>query len=140
MEKRRKLLIRISVFAALLGIYPLCVILFTWSNVLRSDFKGGRHGQLDAYRHVLASATVSYTLGEWAVNLVTRVFESNNKDSNRMDRHNNVIGGKIGSTVRSFRELEPAVQQSVMKGRTDATEPKQITWLPMAKWRDGNFW
>jgi hypothetical protein len=102
--------------------------------------EGGRHGQLDAYRHSLASATVSYTLGEWAVNLVTRVFEWDDKDSNGMDRHNNRIGAGIGSRAKSFREIEPAVLKSVRKGAVNATEPNQITWLPVDKWRDGRLW
>ena len=107
---------------------------------MRSDLPGGRHGHLDAYRHSLASATVSYTLGEWAVNLVTSVFEWDDKDSNGMDRHNNRIGAGIGSRVESFHEIEPAVLQSVRKGAVNAANSNQITWLPANKWRDGRFW
>jgi hypothetical protein len=110
MKKHRKLLRRVSAFAALLSVYPICVLVFTWSHFLNSDFKGGRHGPLDAYRHALASATVSYTLGAWAVDAVTNIFEWNDRDSNKMDRHNNKIGASIGSSVRSFREIEPAVR------------------------------
>ncbi len=138
--KKRKLLWRFSAFVALLSIYPVCVFAFTWSHVVKSDFKGGRNGQLDAYRHALASATVSYTLGEWAVNLVTIVFERGEKDSHKMDRHNNRIGAGIGSKLESFREIEPSVLQSVRKGAVDATDENQITWLPANKWRDGRFW
>ena len=83
------------------------MIVFTWSHVLRSDLKGGRHGQLDAYRHALASATVSYTVGEWAVSLTTWVFESGGKDSNKMDIHNNRIGAKIGSAPNRSVILSP---------------------------------
>ncbi len=107
---------------------------------MKSDFKGGRNGQLDAYRHALASATVSYTLGEWAVNFVTSVFEWRDKDSNKMDRHNNRIGAGIGSRIESFREIEPSVQQSVRNGAEDASDENQITWLPANKWREGKFW
>ena len=105
-----------------------------------SDLKGGRHGPLDAYRHALASATVSYTLGAWAVDAVTNIFEWNDRDSNKMDRHNNKIGASIGSSVRSFREIEPAVRESVMNGAVDAMELNQITWLTPTKWRDVRLW
>jgi len=140
MKKNRKLLWRLFTLTALLGAYPFCVLAFTWSHVLRSDLKGGRHGQLDAYRHALASATVSYTLGEWAVNLTTSAFEWDDKDSNKMDRHNNKIGAKIGSRVESFREIEPTVLRSVMNGAVDAADSNQITWLPSSKWREGRLW
>ncbi len=137
---RRKLLRRICAFALILCVYPVCVIVFTWSHVLRSDLKGGRHGQLDAYRHALASATVSYTVGEWAVSLTTWIFESGGKDSNKMDIHNNRIGAKIGSSSKSFSELEPAVRQAVLDGEVSATDGTKITWLSPSNWRDGKFW
>lgn len=107
---------------------------------MRSDLKGGRNGQLDAYRHALASATVSYTLGEWAVSLTTWVFESGGKDSNKMDIHNNRLGAKIGSSCTWFGDLEPAVRQAVLDGEASATDPAKITWLSPSKWRDGKFW
>ena len=139
-EMRRKLLRRSCVFALLLGIYPVSVIAFTWSHVLRSDFKGGRHGQLDAYRHALASAMVSYTLGEWAVHVTTCIFESGEKESNRMDVHNNRVGAHLGSKAEAFSDIEPAVRRSVMNGNVAAIDPDQITWLPSIRWRDGKFW
>ncbi len=140
MKKKRKLLLRFSILAALVSVYPIWILVFTWSHVLKSDFEGGRHGPLDAYRHALASATVSYTLGEWAVGLVTTVFEWDDKDSNAMDRHNNNVGARIGSRAQSFREIEPTVRESVLKGAIDAPDLNQITWLPESKWRDGRFW
>jgi hypothetical protein len=140
MKKKRKILRRLCAFAAVLSVYPVFVLVFTWSHVLRSDFGGGRHGQLDAYRHALASAVVSYTLGEWAVTTATGVLEWNDKDSNRMDRHNNRIGAAIGSSVESFREIEPAVRKSVLNGEVDTTDLSHITWLRESKWRDGRLW
>ena len=135
----RKLVRLFPVFVILLA-YPVCVIAYIWCCVLRSDFEGGRHGQLDAYRHALASATVSYTLGEWAVSLTTLVFESGGKDSNKMDIHNNRIGAKIGARADSFRDIETAVRQSVLGGEVGATEPDQVTWLPRVKWRGSKLW
>jgi hypothetical protein len=137
---KRKLPRRLWALAALLSLYPVFVLLFTWFHVLRSDFEGGRHGPLDAYRHALASATVSYTLGEWAVNLVTFIFERADKDSNKMDRHNNTLGASIGSRIKSFHEIEPAVRQSVLEGEVDTLEVGQARWLPERRWREGRFW
>ncbi len=140
MKKQRKLLRRLCVLAVVLSIYPLCVLTYTWSCVLRSDFTGGRHGPLDAYRHALASAVVSYSLGEWGVDLMTRLMESKGKDSNLMDSHNNRIGTQIGTHSKSFKELEPSVRQFVSDGTVNATDANQITWLPEEKWRDGRMW
>ena len=107
---------------------------------MKSDFEGGRNGKLDAYRHSLASATVSYTLGEWAVSLTTWIFESNEKQSNKMDTHNNRIGARIGSNARSLSDIEPSVREAVLRGHVFATDPEQITWLPSSKWRNARLW
>lgn len=135
-----RLLKRAGTFGLILCIYPAAVIAFTWSHVLKSDFDGGRNGKLDAYRHSLASATVAYTLGEWAVNFTTWVFESSGKESNAMDAHNNHLGARIGSEATSFSDLEPAVRQAVQSGRVSATDSDQITWLAPSKWQDGKLW
>jgi len=126
--------------AALASVYPVFILAFTWSHVSKSVFPGGRDGQLDAYRHALASATVSYTLGEWAVNVVTWIFESENKASSRMDRHNNRIGASIGSRAKSFQEIQPGVLKAVANGTVNAQDRDQITWLPEAQWRAGKLW
>lgn len=124
----------------ILCIYPACVIAFTWSYVLRSHFEGGRNGKLDAYRHSLASAAVSYTLGEWAVEFTTWIFESGGKESNEMDTHNNRIGARLGSNAKTFSDIEPAVRQAVQHGHVSAKDSDQITWLPASKWRDSKLW
>ena len=80
---------------------------------------------------------VSYTINESAVNLITALFESKGKASNRMDRHNNRIGARLGACAMSFRELEPSVRRLVSKGTVDSADLDQITWLPEEKWRDG---
>ena len=139
-NKRKLLLLRLTAVAAILSIYPLFVLTYTWTCVFRSDLEGGRHGPLDAYRHALASAVVSYTLHPRAVELVTRLMESKGKNSNTMDRHNNRIGSQIGATAKSFRDLEPAVHQSVLHGTVHSTNTNQITWLPKDKWRKHRLW
>jgi hypothetical protein len=131
---------RALVFALILCIYPAGVIAFTWSHVLTSDFEGGRNGKLDAYRHSLASATVAYTLGEWAVDFTTWMFESSGKESNDMDTHNNRIGAKLGLKATAFSDIEPAVREAVQNGHVSATDSNQITWLPASKWRDSKLW
>ena len=134
---KRKLLRGVGGLVILLGVYPAFVLGYAWGHVLSSDFRGGRHGPLDAYRHALASSVVAYTLNESAVDLVTALFESKGKASNRMDRHNNRIGASLGRRATSFRELEPSVRQLVSQGTVDSADLDQITWLPEEKWRDG---
>jgi len=122
------------------GIYPAFVVGVTWSFVFRSDLQGGKNGPLDAYRHTLASAIVSYTTGEFTVKLFTEWVESKHKDAGIMDRHNNLIGAGIGSRCKSFRAIEPAVAQAVLNGSVRAEEASQVTWLPEEEWKDGRFW
>jgi preprotein translocase subunit SecF len=138
--KKRRLWLRLLVSGVLLGAYPAFVLIYTWSFVFASDFQGGRHGPLDAYRHALASSVVAHTLGKPAVELVTALFESKGKDSNVMDSHNNRVGAGIGAGSRSFQELEPAVRQAVLEGGEGVSDPTRITWLPEEKWRSGRLW
>lgn len=140
MKNKRKLLWKGGALALVLSIYPLFVLVYTWSCVLGSHLEGGRHGPCDAYRHALASAVVSYTLGERAVAITTTVMESRGRDSNKMDEHNNRIGARIGANSKSFHELEPSVRQAVLNGTVNSTDPHQVTWLPSAKWRKGRLW
>ncbi|MGB6220932.1 hypothetical protein [Haloferula sp.] len=140
MKKKKRWLRRLLIFAVILLVYPVFVIGYTWTHVLQSDLEGGRHGPLDAYRHALASAVVSHTLGEWAVDLVTTVFESSGKDTNQMDRKNNTIGASIGRRSGSFGELEATVRRSVLAGAELSTDSNQITWLPEDRWRDSKLW
>ncbi|MGV3772712.1 MAG: hypothetical protein ACO1QB_07415 [Verrucomicrobiales bacterium] len=140
MKNKRKIFLRVGVFLLVLSLYPLFVLIYTWSCVYRSDFQGGRHGPLDAYRHALASAVVSYTLHERAVDLVTRLMESGGKDSNVMDARNNRIGAQIVGEVKSFAELEPAVRRFVLNGRENSMDTNQVTWLPKDRWRDARLW
>jgi hypothetical protein len=140
MSKKRQLLFRLCFLAALLSLYPAFVLGFTWIHVLRSEFQGGRHGMLDAYRHALASAVVSYTIGEWPVDLMTRLMERNHQASHEMDRHNNRIGARIGSSVQAFGQIEPAVRLAARDGAVDAKDGDQIRWLPKPEWRERKLW
>jgi hypothetical protein len=140
MKKKRKMLIWFCALALVLCAYPAFVLGYTWSCVFKSDFQGGRHGPLDAYRHALASSVVSYTLGRSAVDLVTTLCESGGRRSNRMDSHNNRIGATIGLRSRSFFDLEPSVRRFVLKGTVNSTNTDQITWLPEKEWRNARIW
>ena len=137
---RRRWVKRVLIGAVVASIYPVCVLGYTWTHVLRSDLPGGRHGPLDAYRHTLASAVVGYTLGPRAVAAVTAVMEFRDKPSSYMDRHNNRIGADIGVQAASLNEIEPAVRERVLRGDVLTNNPQQTQWLPPAAWRPGKIW
>lgn len=126
--------------ALALCIYPLFIMIYTVSHVNQSDLEGGGNGPLDAYRHTLASAVVTYTLGEWAVNITSYFMESEKSVTAEMDRHNNHIGAKIGSHAKSFKDIEPTVRQHVLEGACFSMKDEQTTWLPKSYWRKRLLW
>jgi len=138
--KKPKLFLKLAAIALAICIYPLCVLIYTWTFLFQSDLEGGRGGPLDAYRHTLASAVVSYTVGEWGVKVTTFLMESSGKDSNKMDYHNNQIGAKIGSDAKSFKEIESKVYKRVLAGTAYSKNTNQITWLEKERWHDGKIW
>ena len=140
MTKKRKLFLKLAAIAFAICIYPLCVLIYTWTCVLQSDLVGVGNGPLDAYRHTLASAVVSYTVGEWGVEVTTFLMERKDTVSNKMDSHNNRIGAKIGSHAKSFKELEPTVRKRVQAGAAYSKDTNQSTWLSKERWRDGKIW
>ena len=140
MKKRWQMLTIVGSIPLILAIYPSFVLGYTWIKVLQSDLPGGRHGPLDAYRHTLASAIVSYTLNEGVVDWVSRTMETEDIYSHRMDRHNNRIGAEIGSKAKRFRDIEPAVARQVAEGRVMASDENQSTWLPKPLWKDKKMW
>lgn len=140
MKRRWKLLSVAASVCMIFATYPTFVLGYTWIKVAQSDLPGGRHGPLDAYRHTLASAIVSYTLNEGVVERVSGVMEHQEIATHRMDRHNNRIGASIGSKAKSFWEIEPAVAKRVAKGKLMARDSDQSTWLPKAMWGDRKMW
>lgn len=122
------------------GVYPAFVLGYVWYHCLVSDFQGGRNGQLDAYRHTLASAVVAYTSSPKLVHLVTVVMEREGKPSNMMDRHNNSIGMRIGQAAASFNQINGLVLQRVDDGAENAVEASQVTWLARPYWGKSLFW
>ena len=126
--------------AVLVLSYPVTVLTYTWSFVLVSNLEGGRHGPLDAYRHTLASAFVSYTTAPSLVTLVSFVMENNTKRSSAMDRHNNAIGASIGQDAVKLSEIETLVAKSIKNGAVDSKHAQQFTWLPKEDWRPGKLW
>lgn len=140
-QKRIKRVLIASVLVlTLLALYPAFVLCYTWTHVAHSDFEGGRHGPLDAYRHTLASAIVSYTLDECVVDWISRVMEGKGRESNLMDIHNNRIGASIGTSASSFSEIEPMVTKCILNGAENSSSLDQITWLPKETWRKSRLW
>ena len=131
---------RIIIIALILAVYPVTVLTYTWSYVLNSDLEGGRRGPLDAYRHTLASAFVSYTIGSWAVDFTTYVCESDRTESGRMDIKNNRIGARIGAETKSIWDIESNVRKAIKAGDVLSKDPEQITWCPKEKWSDSKLW
>ena len=123
-----------------LAVYPAFVLSYVWYQCWVSDFQGGKYGQLDAYRHTLASAVVTYTSSSKLVAVATAVMERKDKAAHRMDRHNNIIGVEIGMTATSFSQLNILVQQRVNQGAENAIEASQVTWLAMPYWEKSLFW
>ncbi|MGB0663483.1 MAG: DUF6973 domain-containing protein [Pontibacterium sp.] len=123
-----------------LGLYPAFVLSYTWANVATAEFEGGKNGQLDAYRHTLASAVVSYTLNADAVALVTRVMERNQSGPNLMDKHNNELGAALGQQAPHFLAIEPLVAKYVALGAVNTANPEQVTWLPQKRWSESILW
>lgn len=126
-------------FVVVLFAYPVFVLGYVWLHCYKSGFEGGKLGQLDAYRHTLASAVVTYTLSSCAVDLVT-LIESRSNENGLMDRHNNRIGTNLGRQATRFKDIENQVFKSVMLGAENATDYNQITWLPKAQWKNSLFW
>lgn len=126
------------ILAGVLSIYPVFVLGYVWYNCFISELRGGENGQLDAYRHSLASAVVAYTLSPAVVEIFTEVTEFPDGSAYEMDRHNNNIGKTIGSQAASFNEINGLVQAAVQNGAENSTDPKQITWLDESTW--GTYW
>ena len=128
-------------FAVLLPFsYCAFVLCYVWWQCYISALQGGRNGQLDAYRHTLASAVVAYSSSPKVVGLVTTVMESKNKPPNLMDQHNNAIGAIIGKNAATFYEIKPAVMMLIMQGAVNTKKTTQITWLPRQYWRESLLW
>ena len=140
MEKCWQVLVILGSIPFILAIYPSFVLGYTWMKVLQSDLPGGRHGPLDAYRHSLASAVVSYTLNEEVIEWVSVNMEYSDILTHRMDRQNNRIGASIGSEVGSFWEVEAAVSKRIAQGAIMSRDPNQSTWMPESMWRDEKMW
>ncbi|MGB4118169.1 MAG: hypothetical protein WBK51_16625 [Polaromonas sp.] len=136
----KRTIIKLTAAGLLAMFYPVVVLSYTWTYVLMSNFEGGRHGPLDAYRHTLASAFVSYTTSPSVVAMISHVMENNTKRSSAMDRHNNNIGSGIGQSASKLSEIEPLVARSITNGAVNSLQIQQSTWLPKEDWRPGKLW
>lgn len=136
--QRKKKFKRLTACLLLLGAYPTFVFATVYSHWFAAALPGGRNGPADAYRHALASATVAYTGSSRWVGWATEVMERDGigSDSRAMDAHNNRIGARIGSQAKDWGAMQAAVLRAVDSGRTDATSPDRITWLPRERWQN----
>lgn len=121
-------------------IYSALVLIFVWWQCYTSAFQGGKNGQLDAYRHTLASAVVAYTSSPKMVGLVTAVMENKNSAANLMDQHNNAIGANIGAHASSISSLPMLVNAQITQGKVNTSCQNQTTWLPKSWWKEGLLW
>ena len=121
-------------------IYCAFVLCFVWWHCYKSPFQSGVNGQLDAYRHTLASAVVAYTTSPKVVALITHMMERKSHAGSLMDRHNNYIGAQIGAKASSLNEVCESVALQISQGTVNATDKNQTTWLPREYWRDGLLW
>ena len=124
----------------LLIIYPAFILSYIWMQCFKSDFTGGKNGQLDAYRHTLASAVVAYTLSPKAVLVVTTIMERKGNIANLMDQHNNALGSEIGVDAKSLHELNSKVIDHIQHGAVNTSNRTQTTWLPKYFWGKSFFW
>jgi hypothetical protein len=123
----------------LTSFYSLLVLSFVWWHCYTSDLHGGKNGQLDAYRHTLASALVAYTTSPKLVSLVSTVMERKNQPANLMDKHNNAIGAQLGTRANALAALSSQVKTLVLQGAVNTSISSQITWLPTQAWGE-NVW
>jgi hypothetical protein len=135
----------------LIGLFPATLLVAVWAHVFMSNLPGGRNGPLDAYRHMLASAYLSFALGPKSVEIVTTIMESCSKRSCQMDRNNNILGAKIGTEHSSLIDLEPAVTREIFSMKEElarSVNPEDETpsalgrpkWLASRDWGSGMFW
>ncbi len=124
---------------ALALIFSFWLLASTYAIILRSGLPGGSDGPMDAYRHTLASAQLSYCLGSGVVTVFTRLTERHpeRRKDDAMDTHNNLVGAAIGAKAHSLREVRAEVRHRVQAGGVDRTDPGQVTWLPAAYWSEG---
>ena len=121
-------------------IYSALVLVFVWWSCYNSQFHYGKNGPLDAYRHTLASAVVSYTSSPKIVTFATIIMERENKSANLMDIHNNAIGANIGQHAQSLTDIKAKVATQIAAGGINKIAPTQTTWLAAEYWHESLFW
>ncbi len=124
----------------LASLYPTFVLSFVWWHCYQSPFIGGKNGPLDAYRHSLASAVVSYTASPTCVDIVTFWMEGQNQPANLMDQHNNAIGKQIGITANALTDLPAITSTKILQGKINAKDANQITFMPKNWWQESLLW
>lgn len=139
MKFKRLEITKIRVFWIMLLpiIYTTLVLSYVWWQCFTSPWPSGKNGQLDAYRHTLASAVVAYTSSPKVVQWVTHLMEHKGNAANLMDQHNNRIGA---NTANSLNALNHAVNVQISQGTVNANSTTQTTWLPQTDWGESLLW
>ena len=117
-------------------IFILCsFVLYFYITAHQTGLPGRRGGPQDAFRHIYASAVVSKYLSPKVIELVTNICERDDNDPHDiMDRHNNKIGVLIGKNSDS---LYKTVLINVKRGKANAKDSGQVTWLSKDQWSGG---
>ena len=117
---------------------------------IRSQLPGRLDGPADAYRHILASATLvwkGYPEGlVRKLGFLNEYFEEKDSpDSSDMDLHNNDIGFKIGKEVReaggTIEDVRKKVREAIGEGYKNGgkempDDPDSPIWLSESQWKN----
>lgn len=133
MKTKQKKALIITLLLALLAPFVVIVILYRFA--MSTNLPGRRGGPQDAFRHTYSTALTARYLSPKVVELVTFLCERDpNSHFDQMDIHNNKIGTKIGL---GKEDLYEAVMKKIKEGKTNASDPDTVTWMPEDEWDNG---
>lgn len=119
------------VVAGIVGLF----IVSLYGIAMNTRLPGRSDGPQDAFRHTYASALVSRFLSPRVVELVTVVCErDDNSPSDRMDRHNNQLGMRIGQTNDDIFE---SVTEHVRNAEIEPVDSDVTFVLEKSNWGNG---
>ncbi len=116
-------------------LFPVIFLIYFYISAMQTGLPGRRGGPQDAFRHSYASAVVARYTHSNVVKILTNILESNSEDSyDLMDRHNNAIGAKIGSSDLPIYET---LLNKIKQGSVSAYDKNTLMWLPSDHWSNG---
>ncbi len=131
------------------------------SEAVASQLPGREHGPADAYRHLIWSAEMTRRFGEDRARKILELHEQEGRAGGRgffpgvpqtpeqeaMDRHNNDIGIRIGTSAETFEDVITASRSIMSNSPRDGTGPRNgrsgspetdvrlaATWLAESEW------